>query len=73
MASASKTMTRREARKWIREHYANWVFHSDCPGDMPEECNDVWQDEKVRCARKLGFLYRDERAAVSSLPRTEKP
>ena len=49
-------MTRREARQWIRGHWAQQIEWSDMP-DLPPEYDDaiseVWSDESARIAARI--------------------
>jgi len=50
-------MTKTEARKWVREHFAYYIEASDPPDDAAEEGNEligeVWGDECRKIARKI--------------------
>lgn len=63
-AQIARGMTKREARKWVRRHWATFMNSADCPGlEGMSEANanaiaDVFGDESDRLARRLG-LFRD--------------
>lgn len=57
-------MDKREARRWVRRHWATFMNSADCPGleGLSERDADavfgVFVDESARLARSLG-LFRD--------------
>lgn len=57
-------MTRREARKWVRQHWATFMNSADCPGldgmshADTNAISEVFTSESRRLARRLG-LFRD--------------
>ena len=49
-------MSRRQARQWLREHFAHYVLNAEfASGDEPEGpgIDDVLADEKDRIARRI--------------------
>jgi hypothetical protein len=46
-------MTKREARKWVRQHWSAWMAGQDAPYDMPAEVGDMWRDETQRIAQRI--------------------
>ena len=47
-------MTRRQARIWIRQHFAFYVLHSDyASGGETEAIAAVWQDEVGRITKRI--------------------
>lgn len=62
-------MTRRQARQWLREHFATYVLNTDFgSGDEPEGpgIEEVLSDEKERIARRI--LGRTNTAANGGQP-----
>lgn len=61
MAETERKMTKREARKWVRQHWATFMNSADCPGleGMSEEdadtVADVFVEESANLARRLGL------------------
>lgn len=58
LGKGAMMMTKREARKWVRQHWATYMDSADLPDGAPYEVFMVWSDESERLARKLG-LHRD--------------
>jgi hypothetical protein len=50
---ALKAMTRREARAWVRKHWADWIEQQDVPYPCPIEAAEVWSDETRRIAHRV--------------------
>lgn len=46
-------MTKVQARRWIREHFAEFIKHSDCQMDCPAEVYEIWGDETQKIAARL--------------------
>lgn len=47
-------MTEHQARRWIREHWATFMWHADTPdGDVPELVHELWVEESRRMSSKL--------------------
>lgn len=45
---------KREARKWIRKHWAEFIYQSDMQFDANEHIASVWKDECLKIANRLG-------------------
>lgn len=58
MADTREKMTEREARKWVRQHWATFMLMADCPDKAPNEAANVFGEESRRLAGRLG-LWRD--------------
>lgn len=47
-------MTRREARIWIRQHFAGYVRMTDyASGDEDQVIAEVWDDEIARISKRI--------------------
>lgn len=57
-AMLERKMTKRAARKWVRQHWATYMHGIDCPAECPEEVAEIWSEESRRLALRLG-LFRD--------------
>lgn len=53
--SGESVKTRRQARKWVRNHWARFAASADLPDDpdMPSLAMEVWDDECQRIAHRL--------------------
>ena len=49
----SVKLTEREARRWVREHWADFIHLSDCPCGAPEEAANLWDSESKRIAARI--------------------
>jgi hypothetical protein len=48
-----RTMTKAEARAWVRDHFAEFIEQADLQMDHPEEVEAVWGDECTKIAERL--------------------
>lgn len=53
MSEKPDTMGKREARQWIREHFAEYVLLSDIGVDVPDAIANAWGDECERIANRI--------------------
>ena len=51
-------MTKREAKKWIRQHWATLIWNMDCPHNCPDAVANIFGEESQKLAVRLG-LYKD--------------
>jgi len=46
-------MTRQEARRWMRNHFAEYIDLSEPPDDAPPLVQELWRDETLRIASRI--------------------
>jgi hypothetical protein len=46
-------LTKREARKWVRQHWAEFMRSADNPDGIPDEAAEVWSEECFRLAERI--------------------
>jgi hypothetical protein len=56
------SMTKIEARRFIREHFATYIEQADCAftENIDMVINDVWSDECARLAQRLRRLSKKQ-------------
>ncbi len=53
LQTTPRRMTKREARRWVRLHWAAYMSAVNVPDPCPEEIAEVWRDECLRMADRI--------------------
>ncbi len=46
-------LTKAQARKWVRDHFADYIEQAEWAIDVPEGVEEIAADEQVKIVRRL--------------------